>query len=310
VPELVNAPNPIDFRISIDGEKLGITAMDIINHKRILDMYKGNLVRHTLYSNARKKRFGYQSMRFFSMNDKNVAVMRIYVTPVDEEATLTITNAIDTSIRNKGLVTEGDKKHVTIIESSKIGNVNYLCTKTIEKGIWITYASQVVVKKGGKTYSVPDWTFKLHLKKRETACITNYLSFYTSYDVPAEVTKKVAAKSIIRSVKKGFNQLFHEHCTAWEKKWERKNIEIDGDPNIERAIRFNIYHLIIAANEECKDASIGAKALTGEGYRGHYLYQSFYCKKPPVISLSSDGIGKKDCKRKRISRGDVSMGIR
>ncbi len=274
VPELVNAPNPIDFRISIDGEKLGITAMDVINHKRILDIYKGILVRHTLYSNARKKRFDYQSMRFFSMNDKNIAVMRIYITPIDEEATLTIANAVDTSIRNKGLVTEGDKTHVTLIESSKLSNVNYLCTKTIEKEIWITYASQIVMKKGRKTYSVPDLTFKLHLKKNETACITNYLSFYTSYDVPAEVTKKVAVKSVIKSAKKGFDQLFHEHCKAWEKKWERTNIEIDGDPNIERAIRFNTYHLLIATNEECKDVSIGAKALTGEGYRGHIFWDT------------------------------------
>ncbi len=57
VPELVNAPNPIDFRISVGGEKLGVVTMDVVNHKRILDMYKGILARHTTYSNARKKRF-------------------------------------------------------------------------------------------------------------------------------------------------------------------------------------------------------------------------------------------------------------
>ncbi len=274
VPELINAPNPIDFRISINGEKLGVTAMDILNHKRILDMHKGILVRRTIYSNARKKRFDYQSMRFFSMHDKNTAVMQIYVTPVDEDATFTLTNSIDTSIMNMGLVTEGKKKHVTIVESNKFGNVNCVCTKTIEKEILITYASQVIVKKARETFSVPNWTFELHLKKGETACITNYLSFYTGFDASIEETKNNAVKSVAKSVKKGFDQLFREHCKAWENKWKRANIEIYDDPNIERAIRFNIYHLLIAASENCGDVSIGAKALTGEGYRGHVFWDT------------------------------------
>ncbi len=274
VPELINAPNPIDFRISVDGEKLGVTAMDVLSHKRILDIYKGILVRHTIYSNARGKRFDYQSMRFFSMHDKNTAVMQVCVTPLDEDANLTVINSIGTSVVNMGLVTEGRKRHVNIIESSKSGNVNCVCTKTIEKNILITYASQIVIKKGKKTYSVPEGVFKIHLKKGKTACITNYLSFYTSRSDSLEEIKKTAVKSVTKSVKRGFVRLVREQCKTWEKKWEKANIEIDGDPNIERTVRFNIYHLLIAASEHCSDVSIGAKALTGEGYRGHIFWDT------------------------------------
>jgi kojibiose phosphorylase len=290
VPELINAPNPIDFRISVDGEKLGIVAMDVLSHKRILDMYKGVLVRHTVYSNARKKRFDYQSMRFFSMCDKNIAVMRTYITPLDEDAVLTLTNSIDTSIMNLGLVTEGKKKHVAVIESNKFDDVNYLCARTIEKGNLITYASQVVVEKAGKACHCPDWTFKLQLKKGETVCITNYISFHTSSSTSMEKTKRAAVRSVIKSAGKGFDQLLQQHCKAWEKKWKGANIEIDGDPDIERAIRFNIYHLLIAADERCQDVSIGAKALTGEGYRGHIFWDTeifclpFFIYTNPVVA--------------------------
>ncbi len=274
VPELVNAPNPIDLRISVDGEKLDIVAMDIVSHKRILDMFKGILVRHTIYENARKKRFDYQSMRFFSMCNKNIAVMQVYITPLDEGATFTITNAVDTSIMNMGLITEGEKKHVMVVESGKYGKINYVCTKTVEKDINITYTSQVIVKTGRKTHIPTDWTFTLNLKKGKTACITNYLSFHTSNDGNLEKIKKAAVNSNARSVKKGFDQLFREHNNAWENKWKSANIEIDGDPRIERASRFNIYHLLIAASENCYDVSIGAKALTGEGYRGHIFWDT------------------------------------
>ena len=274
VPELVNAPNPIDLRISVKGEKLGAVAMDVINHKRVLDMHNGTLVRHTVYSNARKKRFDYQSMRFFSRRNKNVAVMRVYITALDDDATFTITNSIDASIMNMGLITEGDKKHIDIIETGKSGPLNYLCAKTFETGILVTYVSQIVVKKGKKTYSEPDWTFNLRLKKGQTACITNYLSFYTSLGTSIEDTKKQAIKTVSLCAKKGFEKIIKEHCRDWEKKWKSAKVEIVGDPEIEKAMLFNIYHLLISANEDFSDNSIGAKALTGEGYRGHVFWDS------------------------------------
>ena len=289
VPELVNAPNPIDLRISVDGEKLDVEAMDIVSHKRILDMYKGILFRNTIYSNARGKRFNYQSMRFFSMHNKHTAVMQVYITPLDESVTLTVTNAIDTSIMNMGLVTEGKKKHVVVVESGKFGKINYVCTKTVEKNIYIVYTNQVFVKRGKKAYIPPDWTFTLNLKKGETARITNYLSFYTLKTDNIEKIKKVAVNSNARSVKKGFDQLFREHSKAWEKKWKKADVEIDGDPDIERAVRFNIYHLLISTSEDIDDVNIGAKALTGEGYRGHIFWDTelfclpfFIYTNPPV----------------------------
>jgi kojibiose phosphorylase len=272
VPELINAPNPIDLRISVKGEKLDVTAMDVLSHKRTLNMHNGVLARHTIYSNARKKRFDYQSLRFFSRKNKHVAAMRIYLTSLDADATFTITNSIDTSIMNMGLITEGDKKHIDVVEVGKSGDSNYKCSKTFETGALLTYASQIVIDKDKKTYSIPDWTFKLRLKKGETVCLTNYLSFNTTLVTSREKTKKQVIKTVSQCAKKGFDRLLKEHSMVWGRKWKRALIEIEGDPEIERAVLFNIYHLLIAANEEFSDNSIGAKALTGEGYRGHIFW--------------------------------------
>ena len=49
----------------------------------------------------------------------------------------------------------------------------------------------------------------------------------------------------------------------------RSDVTIDGDPDATRAVRFNIYHLLIAANESDPRVSIGANSLSGERYRGH-----------------------------------------
>jgi len=39
-------------------------------------------------------------------------------------------------------------------------------------------------------------------------------------------------------------------------------------------VRFNIYHLLIAAGRWSKDVSVPAKTLSGEGYRGHVFWDT------------------------------------
>lgn len=274
VTEMVNAPNPIDFRISVDGEKLDPIAMDVLFHTRILDMRKGFLARKTVYSNVKKKRFDYQSLRFFSMDNPHIAVTQIYLTPLDSSANLTITTSVDTSVTNEGLITEGRKRHVNIVESSLIGNINFLCTKTLEKEILLTYASYLRISRDKKSLPMPHRKFELSLERGETVCFTKFFSFYTSREVNPKRIRSETIKVLQKAVKEGFDKLFEKHCQAWKEKWAKADIQIEGAPDIQRIIRFNIYHLLIAANEENNDASIGAKALTGEGYRGHIFWDT------------------------------------
>ena len=61
---------------------------------------------------------------------------------------------------------------------------------------------------------------------------------------------------------------------AWAKRWEVCDIEIDGDDEAQLAVRFNMYHLIIAAPMEDERANIGAKTLSGFGYRAHAFWDT------------------------------------
>ncbi len=274
VTEIVNAPNPIDFRVISKGEKLDVTAMDVLKHKRILDMQKGFLIRKTIYQNSKKKKFNYQSMRFFSMHDPHIAAMQVYITPLDDSAHISIESAVNSSITNKGVITEGNKKHVDIIEFIKYDNVNYLCFKTLDQNILLAYGTQLKIEQNKKVSVVSTRSFDLKLKKDETVIITKFFTFYTSQEIPSNRIKNKTIKSIQKITKRGVNQLFNDHCKAWRKKWKKANIEIEGDSKTEKALRFNIYHLLISASTQDINASIKAKALSGEGYRGHIFWDT------------------------------------
>lgn len=276
VAELVNAPNPFDFRIAMAGEKLGNAAMDVLEHKRILDMRKGLLLRKTIFSSSRKRRFDYQSVRFLSLADPRVGVMRIFLTPLDSTVTFEVRSSIDVSVSNMGLVTEGSKRHFALHDVSHHAGAQYLCVRTLEHGTHLAYASQLAVRHGGKKRTLPsnNHAFHLRLRKGETACFTKVFSFSTSREVRPKAIQGHTLRLLRRSVHSGFQTLLSKHCKAWDKLWRSSDFDIVGDLGVQRAIRFNIYHMLICSADHGIPAGIGAKSLSGEGYRGHSFWDT------------------------------------
>ncbi|MBW1688361.1 MAG: glycoside hydrolase family 65 protein, partial [Deltaproteobacteria bacterium] len=264
------------LRVAVGGERLDVTTMDVQEHSRILDMRRGLVARRTLYSTATGKGLDYQSLRFFSLHSRHVAVMQVAVTPLDQSCLFTIVSSVDCSVTNRGLVTEGEKRHFHIAEFLKKGSVNYICNKTLEKEILIAYASQMTAaiqrREGGRNVSRRRVEFKVN--KGETLFLTKYFALFTSRDVPARRIKTRTLSALQQSVKKGFSRLLAEHCRAWDDRWRRADIRIDGDHDAERALRFNVYHLLAAASDSDPGVSVGAKGLSGEGYRGHVFWDT------------------------------------
>jgi kojibiose phosphorylase len=78
----------------------------------------------------------------------------------------------------------------------------------------------------------------------------------------------------MRAQAAGADALVSAHRAAWRNHWQARDVVIAGDPAAQRAIRFAIYHLISAANPRDSFVSIGARALTGSGYKGHVFWDT------------------------------------
>ncbi len=272
VTELVNMPNPFDFKIINQGEKLDIVGMDIISHTRKLDMKKGLLLRRTVYKNSRGRCFDYQSLRFFSMNHRHTGVMQVFFTPLDSDTYITVQDNIDITIMNQGVLTEGYKRHFQITNINEEGPIFYVSGRTFESKIGFSYAYSLTATRGKNVTFLKEKTFRMRIKKNETVCFTKICSLYTTMEVKRPIVS--ARRSVKKNITIGFDQLLKDHIDSWREKWEIANIEIHGDQNVEKAIRFNIYHLIIAGNDKDYNSSIGARTLSGKGYRGHVFWDT------------------------------------
>jgi kojibiose phosphorylase len=60
----------------------------------------------------------------------------------------------------------------------------------------------------------------------------------------------------------------------WADDWAACDIEIDGDDRLQRAVRFCLFQMLVAAPRDDDQVSLGAKTLSGFGYRGHAFWDT------------------------------------
>jgi trehalose/maltose hydrolase-like predicted phosphorylase len=70
-----------------------------------------------------------------------------------------------------------------------------------------------------------------------------------------------------------FNALLAEHRRAWSQRWSAADIVVTGDDELQHAIRVALFHLIAAVGSDGESA-VGARGLSGDGYRGHVFWDA------------------------------------
>ncbi|MDQ3782473.1 MAG: hypothetical protein M3349_05985 [Actinomycetota bacterium] len=110
----------------------------------------------------------------------------------------------------------------------------------------------------------PRWRVALNLDTGEAATITKTLSYRSSRD--GDAPPPIPGT--------GFDEIAAGSNRAWSQRWRQCSIEIDGDPEAERALRFAAFQLLAAAPGNAAGAGIGAKLMSGFGYRHHVFWDT------------------------------------
>ena len=93
-------------------------------------------------------------------------------------------------------------------------------------------------------------------------------------DSPKDNPAPLAEAALERSRTLGWRAVLSAHDAAWNTRWTASDVVIEGDDELQKAVRFAIYHLTSAANPEDDRVSIGARALTGDAYLGHVFWDT------------------------------------
>ncbi|MCK1202025.1 glycoside hydrolase family 65 protein [Streptococcus uberis] len=258
ISELVNLPDVIKLHLKIDGEYISPFQQEIIHYERYLDTNTGELVRHVEFRLASGKEITYLTSRFVSQTDNTIA-QKIKIYSKKNPIAVEVISGIDAQITNNGSQHLLEQE-IRVFDSNRI-EAHY---ETIESRQTIRYhvnfnKKGVFQSKNRQVYA----SFKENLASEQIFELEKITSIQTSLDFSPGIVHK-----------ESYECLKSGAINYWSKFWQDQRIIIEGDSSAQNALDFALYHLnIMTPRSDCR-FSIGAKGLTGLGYKGHVFWDT------------------------------------
>ena len=294
VIDLVNAPDWLSFAVFVDGVRLDVQSCKVVEHERTLDMSQGVLWRRTVFEDGSGRQTQLESLRAASMQDLHLCLMRVEITPLNHQSPIAVESGIDGRRRNLdrlpvyavGSMFDPEvkwekwafSKHLREVAKGVDDDVIYLEMRTIDSEITIGYAAAIESSQPPDAVSVRQayeqivQRAELTVPQGQTLAVDKFVTIFTSREV--DDVRGQCQESLAQHRGQGFDECLAESRAAWASLWADCDCRITGDDAATHAMRFNIYQLLIAANSEDPTVNIGAKSMTGEGYRGHVFWDT------------------------------------
>ncbi|TNM37756.1 glycoside hydrolase family 65 protein, partial [Nocardioides albidus] len=100
VVDLVNLPDWLCTEVWIDGRRLDVDTLEVLDHERVLDLRTGLLTRSTTFTHPTAGAVRLVTARLASMADRDVCALRVEVTALDQDAEITVVTGLDAERRN------------------------------------------------------------------------------------------------------------------------------------------------------------------------------------------------------------------
>ncbi|MGE5279753.1 MAG: response regulator, partial [Deltaproteobacteria bacterium] len=289
--DFVNCPNwlPLHLRAGT-GPWIVPSSAAILTYYQGLNMRNGALTRRIRLRDGGGHVFDIETRRIVSMDNRHLAAVRYAFTPEDYEGVVTVRSGLDGNVLNAGVARyrQLNAKHLRSDAQGMIDDQGvYLSVRTAESQIRIAEAcctrffvgkqevtpeSHLVHKGSRGIYQ----DFRLHVRRGEEVVVEKVVALYTSRDTHIPNPLLAAVEAVRKRPR--FFALYAPHKKAWHRLWKRCDIRIEGDVTYRRILRLHIFHLLQTASPHnvSIDASVPARGLHGEAYRGHIFWDNLF----------------------------------
>ena len=284
VTELPNAADVTNIELTLDGVRFDLTQGEILSYARSLNIKTGLLTRDVRWKSPAGKVYTLKFERIVSLRRLHTIALRITVKP-EESAKLSLQSGIDGRMTNDGSqhFTEGqtrfyDRQYLQFVPRTVQSDITFIIDASHRfkvDGEPVVPVSDINIVRR-RMFS----SFSLELRAGQTLTMEKYANVFTTRDREAEgrtlqELQEFALSALKEDEAMGFDALAEESAACWkEKVWDRAPIEIDGPGFDLLAVRFAQYHMQLMTPAHDNRMNIGAKGLSGEGYKGHTFWDT------------------------------------
>ena len=272
--ELANLPRWWGVDLWINGVRFRLDRGKVHGYRRWLDLRTGVLTRTVLWQPAEGGPIVDLCFeRFVSLSDPHCAAVEVRITMVEGQAELRLRTGLDAHVENTGLI------HWTAVDQEVTPDTTMLHLRT--RGTGTDLAAAAAVNLSGTVPWQPracDADGQPTIERRATLRAGDMLTLQKFVAVIPGFDAENPAAAALAAVRQGQREGYAAWRTAndaeWAKAWMSSDVIVEGDNEAQIALRFNIFQLLIAAPRHTDRASIGAKTLSGFGYRHHAFWDT------------------------------------
>jgi alpha,alpha-trehalose phosphorylase len=282
---VINVTNAKLIRLLVDDQPFDVRYGEVFAHERLLDFRAGLLHRQVEWVSQGGRGVRVRSTRLVSLVQRSVAAISYEVEPLDAALRVVVQSEL---LANEALPPASGDPRVSAVLEAPLHSEEHahrdagavLVHRTAASGLRVAAAIDHVVEAPSSVHvspeSFPDLgrvTFTAALEPGERLQFVKFVAYGWSA-VRSEPAVRDQVDAALTSARlTGWEGLVGEQHAYLDDFWERADVEVDGDAEVQQAVRFALFH-ILQAGARAEGRAIAAKGLTGPGYDGHAFWDT------------------------------------
>ena len=282
---VVDVTNGKIIRLLVDDEPFDIRYGELLRHERRLDLRAGMLTREVEWRSPTGGAVRVKTQRMVSFTQRSIGAVRFEVEPLEGPLRVVVQSEL---VANEPVPAQTKDPRAAAALAAPLAAEEHSTHELRAVLVHITRRSRLRMAAGmDHVIEGPEGTVTAAESRDDLGRVT--ITADIEPGDPLRVDKLLAyGWSSVRSLpsvrdqvdaalaaarKSGFDGLAKEQRTYLDDFWDRADVELDGDLELQQAVRFSIFHAL-QAGARAEQRAIPAKGLTGPGYDGHAFWDS------------------------------------
>ena len=293
---IVNVPDNKTIKLYVDDEPLLLAVADLDEYERTLDFRDGVLRRDIIWRTPAGKRVQVSSTRMVSFTQRHLAIMTFEVTMLDDRRAggdlladaQPAGRQDEYHVRAAAMGAGVDPRKAEAFESRVLEPqvhwprtnriiLGYRCANSkMTLAVGVDHAIETDNDYNQLICADEDtgkMVYRVEAEPGRPIMITKIVSYHTSRGVPVRELVDRCRRTLDRVRSRDVDQQFADQRQWLDEFWERSDVEVDGQPAVQQAIRWNLFQLA-QATARAEQSGVPAKGVTGSGYGGHYFWDT------------------------------------
>ncbi len=297
---MLNVADTQTIYLWVDGEKFALTEGTVKKHTRILNMEEGYTAREVIWCTPGGKEVSISVKRMTSFLEPSLFSIEYCVTPLNFDGEIVFASYHIPEVFNycnpndPRLAAESGQHLIPVLVQVEDG-VSYAVSETSKSRLRMcsAVAHTLEAKQRGTCSIEQEGTrivYHAHaaVKAGETVRLKKYTVITDS--VRQQAPKDAAGTILAKVMEQGLTYYYEKQKEYLENFWYQAELTIEGDDALNQAVSFNMYQLLQSAARD-NHCNIAAKGLSGEGYEGHYFWDTEMFMLP-FFTLTNPGLAR------------------